>query len=131
MEIWGKDSTLKSILKCTCPRCHTGKMFEEFTLSKPSSLISMHKYCSQCNQSFEPEPGFYFGAMFVSYALNAALFISVWVMIELIFDNYSLFHLLLGIGLVALLSFPWVFRVSRSIWISLFVSYKGEHYRPR
>lgn len=130
MKFWGTDSTFKSILTCTCPRCHQGEMFEKFKLSKPSSLTNMHKYCSHCKQSFEPEPGFYFGSMFVSYALNAALFITVWLLVELIFSEYTLLYLLIVIGIFAILAFPWIFRISRSIWISFFVPYKGPDYKP-
>ncbi|MFT7032909.1 MAG: hypothetical protein ACJA2S_001410 [Cyclobacteriaceae bacterium] len=33
----------------------------------------MYKKCTVCNLTFEPEPGFYYGAMFISYAISMAM----------------------------------------------------------
>jgi hypothetical protein len=83
----------------------------------------MHSACPHCKQSFEPEPGFYFGAMFVSYSINTALFIASWITLTLVYPSYSLFLLLgLLVGIV-LLSLPLSFRLSRSIWLALFVRF--------
>ncbi|MEY3565843.1 MAG: hypothetical protein RJA23_2013 [Bacteroidota bacterium] len=83
----------------------------------------MHPACSHCKQSFEPEPGFYFGAMFVSYGINTALFLIFWVALLLIYPDYTL-SLLLGIlTAVVVLSLPISFRLSRSIWLALFVRF--------
>jgi hypothetical protein len=35
----------------------------------------MPDYCSVCGLKFNPEPGFYTGAMYVSYGLSVSLFI--------------------------------------------------------
>ena len=36
------------------------------------------KECDVCHLKYEREPGFYYGAMYVSYALGVALFVTVW-----------------------------------------------------
>jgi hypothetical protein len=114
---------LSSILTLRCPRCRKGPLFKSSQISKPGSLFSMHSACPHCKQSFEPEPGFYFGAMFVSYGINTALFITSWVALLFIYPNYSL-GLLLGILVaVVLLSLPFSFRLSRLIWLALFVRF--------
>jgi hypothetical protein len=83
----------------------------------------MYSSCPHCQLSFTPEPGFYFGAMFVSYAINTALFIASWITLTLVYPSYSLMLLLgLLVGIV-LLSLPLSFRLSRSIWLALFVQY--------
>jgi hypothetical protein len=90
----------------------------------------MHSACPHCKQSFEPEPGFYFGAMFVSYGINTALFIASWVALLFIYPNYSL-GLLLGILVaVVLLSLPFSFRLSRSIWLAIFVRFDPNTGNP-
>ncbi|WP_192348057.1 DUF983 domain-containing protein [Algoriphagus sp. Y33] len=86
----------------------------------------MNKNCSHCGQSFEPEPGYYFGAMFISYAINTALFIAAWVALSVIYPDYSLKLLLSLLGLTVLIFLPFIYRVSRSIWISIFVPYRGK-----
>ncbi len=116
-------SGLSSILNLRCPKCRTGHLFQSGTILRPGSLFTMHPACPHCKQSFEPEPGFYFGAMFVSYGINTALFIGSWVALTLIYPNYTL-SLLLGIlTAVVILSLPLSFRWSRSIWLALFVRF--------
>ncbi|WP_338226691.1 DUF983 domain-containing protein [Algoriphagus taiwanensis] len=87
----------------------------------------MRKNCENCSQSFEPEPGFYFGAMFISYALNTVLFIAVWVAYSTLVEEFSILELLLLIGMSALLLLPVFFRLSRSIWITIFVPFQGKN----
>lgn len=121
-----RSSTLKSIYQCKCPRCHKGDMFLRGKLLNPAKFSIMNKSCAHCGQSFEPEPGYYFGAMFVSYGINTALFITAWVALTVIKPDYSLSLLLSLLGITVLIFLPFIYRVSRSIWIAIFISYKGE-----
>ena len=62
-------NVLQSTFKYKCPRCRKGELFTKpFDISKP---LDMPKRCEICDQKTEPEPGFYFGAMFLSYLLTA------------------------------------------------------------
>lgn len=124
-------TALASILGLRCPRCRVGPLFRAGKVSRPASLFEMHSSCTHCQQSFEPEPGFYFGAMFVSYGINTLLFITSWITLTLVYPGYSLLLLLgLLVGIV-LLSLPFSFRLSRSIWLSLFVRYDRHHATKR
>ncbi|WP_232424960.1 DUF983 domain-containing protein [Algoriphagus resistens] len=121
-----RSSTLKSIYQCKCPRCHKGDMFLRGKLFNPAKFSIMNKSCAHCGQSFEPEPGYYFGAMFVSYGINTALFITAWVALSVLKPDYSLSLLLSLLGITVLIFLPFIYRVSRAIWIAIFISYKGE-----
>ncbi len=75
------------------------------------------------------EPGFYFGASYVSYALTVALWVAV-VVALLTFDAIGLIEYgflthpvtFLGTGITLLLLLvPIIFRVSRSIWLAVFI----------
>lgn len=100
----------------------------------PRTMNTMPKACPNCEADFEREPGFYFGAAYVSYALTVALWVAVlvalntfgalgWIAFTGFLDQPEVF-LLSGIGtLIALL--PLVQRLSRSIWIHLFLRF-GE-----
>jgi uncharacterized protein (DUF983 family) len=116
-------SGLFSILNLRCPKCRTGQLFQSGKISRPGSLFTMHPTCPHCKQSFEPEPGFYYGAMFVSYGINTALFLVFWVTLLLIYPDYSLFMLLSILTAVVILSLPLSFRLSRAIWLALFVRF--------
>lgn len=116
-----------SLFGLRCPRCRMGSLFQPGKLTKPGSLFTMHTHCPCCQLSFTPEPGFYFGAMFVSYGINTAQFIGAWVALLLLYPDYSLALLLSILVAVVLLSLPFTFRLSRSIWLALFVSYDPSY----
>tara|TARA_R110002012_G_scaffold296694_1_gene494135 strand:- start:49349 stop:49672 length:324 start_codon:yes stop_codon:yes gene_type:complete len=101
-------------------------MFLRGKLLNPTKFSVMNKSCAHCGQSFEPEPGYYFGAMFVSYAINTALFITAWVALTILKPDYSLSLLLSLLGVAAIVFLPFIYRISRSIWIAIFISYQGE-----
>lgn len=67
-------SKFKAAAACKCPRCRTGKIFGAGTFSLKQR---MNKNCPHCGFKFEIEPGFFYVAMFVSYALSVAQFIAV------------------------------------------------------
>jgi uncharacterized protein (DUF983 family) len=65
-------SNTSALLALRCPRCHEGKIFTSRALS--FKFADMPEVCPVCGQPTEPEPGFYYGAMFVSYAFSVAIF---------------------------------------------------------
>jgi hypothetical protein len=85
----------------------------------------MKVVCECCGQKFEPETGFYYGAMYVSYGLSiAAMFIPAAI---LLFGFGASFGLLLGLVLaIYVLCFPLFFRLSRNIWLNMFVRFDPE-----
>ena len=86
----------------------------------------MHESCPVCSQVYDPEPGYYFGAMYVSYALNVAIMVTVWVASLILFgDALSIWwvvgaSMLTGVGLS-----PLTFRIARRMWIAFFVKYRA------
>ena len=85
----------------------------------------MHTHCSSCHLKYEKEPGFFYGAMYVSYALTVAIFVTVWVL-NLWFLNLSTtaFIIAVVVSLVGLMTV--VFRTARLIWLNFFVRYNKE-----
>jgi uncharacterized protein (DUF983 family) len=118
-----KKNLFAAILTMRCPRCRKGKMFPEATLFS-RHFMKMNEHCSCCGQSFMPEPGYYFGAMFVSYAINAGFFIAVWIAMYLFMDEVSLTAMIIALLVIVLGLLPITFRLSRVLWIYLFVRYK-------
>ena len=86
----------------------------------------MNKNCSCCGQSFEPEPGYYFGAMFISYAFSAAYFLGVWMLFYIFFDEVDALEMMVAIVLVVVGLLPLTFRWSRVLWISIFVRFEKD-----
>ena len=89
------------------------------------AFMQMYKHCPCCGQPFEPEPGFYLGAMYTSYGIHAVILALFFIAFYQIWGSPNLFSLalLFIIGVIVLL--PLTFRLSRSLWIHIFVRYEG------
>lgn len=118
-------SALEGIITMRCPQCREGKMFPAGTLFS-TRFLKMNDHCECCGQPFTPEPGYYFGAMFVSYGINAAFFIAVWAGMYLLLDDISLTAMLIALLAVVIGLLPLTFRLSRVLWIYIFVRYAGK-----
>lgn len=82
----------------------------------------MPKACPVCQQDFVIEPGFFFGATYISYALNVAWLIPTFLFIRFgLEQSFRTFVIVMFIMLPLLV--PILFRLSRSVWIHMFVRY--------
>jgi uncharacterized protein (DUF983 family) len=63
-----------AIGKGKCPQCQSGKMFN-YPFYKLNKFMEMDTHCKVCGLKYEVEPGFFWGAMYVSYALTVGLMI--------------------------------------------------------
>ncbi len=117
---------LYSIFKFKCPRCHKGEFLVEKNPYKFKHLGEVKECCSNCKLRYSPEVGFYYGAMYVSYALGIALFVSIWVALTVLYHNYTSIFLisLLFISLIVL--GPYLYALSKIIWANLFFHYEEE-----
>lgn len=87
----------------------------------------MNNCCVHCEASFIPEPGFYFGALYVSYAFTVALFVGIWFGLYVLFDPADWIYILAMI-LGSVLIIPFSFRYSRILFLYWF---GGLNYQPR
>lgn len=118
------NSLLYSIATVKCPRCHEGNMFPEGTLYT-TKFADMHQNCPCCGQSFEPEPGYYYGAMYVSFGINVAIFFLSLVILHQLVEEVTM-GMMIGVVAVVVVGFlPVIFRLSRVIWINIFIRYEG------
>jgi uncharacterized protein (DUF983 family) len=113
-----------AMLQAKCPRCQSGKMFKHNTIS--TGFMQMFSECPVCNLHFEIEPGFFWGAMYVSYAITTAIMIILGTAI-LIIGNDPDFWVYIGIIIPAfILSSPFTYRYSRVLMIYLFSPIRFE-----
>lgn len=121
--MFNKGSKLYSIVNNKCPKCQEGDFFKGNSSYDLSNFMNMNKECSVCHQSFDPEPGYYFGAMYVSYAINVAVFVSVWVACVVLFEDLNVWYQILASVVLGLALTPVTFRWARLGWINFFVKY--------
>jgi uncharacterized protein (DUF983 family) len=112
-----------------CPRCRVGDAFNGTTYG--FKVQKMNEYCPHCGLRFEREPGYFYVAMFVSYAMNVAEMVTASVAayifgLELEYEN--LWYFIAVLFVTTLLFSPFNYRYSRMIllyWLS-----PGLHYEP-
>jgi hypothetical protein len=68
------------------------------------------------------EPSFFFGAMYVSYAIAVALFVGIFIIAKVLLDQ-TILNSFIAIIVVSSLLTPLNLRLSRIIWINIFVGY--------
>lgn len=117
-----KGSKLNSIVTGSCPKCQNESMYLDKNPFHIASVLKMHEKCSHCGLKYQIEPSFFYGAMYVSYGLNVAVGIATFMVSYLIF-NSSLKMSFIAIIVILTILFPIILRVSRNIYINIFVSY--------
>ncbi|MES2448014.1 MAG: DUF983 domain-containing protein [Bacteroidota bacterium] len=130
-----KTSKLYAIVNGKCPHCRRGDIFTGNTYG--FNIQRTNTKCGHCNQRFEIEPGYFYAAMYVSYAMN---------MIEMISMGFATYYLSGGrldfdsvwlyvgvIFLTSLLLSPFNYRYSRIILLHLLspkIKYNAAYDEP-
>lgn len=110
-----------AVLKHKCPRCHEGDLFET-RISSLQRVFHMPLKCPKCGLNYYPEPGFYYGAMFISYIITAFYCLGFAAICLFVFDlSVNATFLWLFASLV--IFYVWFYRTSRSVWIHVNVKY--------
>lgn len=128
------NSKLKSIFSNKCPRCHQGDFWAR---ANPYYNLLLNKAriyetCGHCGLKYEREPGYWYGAMYVGYALSIAAFVTAWVATSVLYpEEWSAAIQVLSIIAFAFALVPINFYLSRLIWINLFTKFDGDKYREK
>jgi hypothetical protein len=78
----------------------------------------MNDRCPACGLLFNREPGYFLGAMYISYALALALFLAFGVILYLL-TRWPLTNVAIGAVLLTLPFAPMLTFLSRVLWIYL------------
>ncbi|RXP54126.1 DUF983 domain-containing protein [Lutibacter sp. HS1-25] len=117
-----KGDKLYSILFNKCPKCHEGDFMVEKNIFKLHKAFNMHESCSKCGFKYMMEPSFFYGAMYVNYGLTVGIGIITFAIVTLFF-NFTLLESFFPIVVMLVLTAPVTIRLSRIIWINLFIKY--------
>jgi len=97
------------MLRQRCPVCFQGAMFR--------GRFAMHPTCPVCGHRFEREPGFFQGAMYVSYGIGIVYLGMLGLAANaVVVPRYGIAIAVAAVVLVHLACIPAVFRYSRVIW---------------
>ena len=117
---------LPAIIHAKCPRCRRGDLFETSMYSFKSQV--MKKTCDHCGLVFEREPGYFYVAMFVSYAMFVAEMVTIAVAIHVLSGSDNPWVYVVIILSIGVMLSPFNFRYSRVLllhWLT-----PGLHYHP-
>lgn len=102
-----------------CPRCESNNMFVG-GVGFSKKAMEMHSQCPSCGFDFVREPGFYTGAMYISYTLDLAIGAALFALLWLAGVETTATQFVLSFSTILIVLFPWVFRTSRAIWLQCF-----------
>lgn len=118
---------LFALVNSKCPRCRRGPVFMNSMYGFKSQ--KMYENCPHCNLKYEREPGYFYVAMFVSYAFNVAQMIAAGVLTYLLTGNMENPWLYMAVIFpVVFVLAPFNYRYSRLIL--LYYLTPGLHYIP-
>jgi len=118
----GALSTFNDILHHRCPRCRVGRIFH---LAIFLGVPKMYERCSVCPLRYEREPGYFLGAMYISYALALPVvaFIAgfLWAVTSWWITKATVWAVFLFLPLVPTITF-----LARVLWIYLDQTFDPE-----
>lgn len=104
-----RRSWLTALLAQRCPRCRKGRIFQSLTVG--------YERCPACGLVFEREPGYFMGALYISYALGIIILVPFYFIFRWLLPDWS------NIAVASISLAPYlpltllVYRYSRVIWI--------------
>ncbi len=124
MSMFKPGTKAYSIFNFKCPKCHKGDLYTHPATNLPKAF-NMHTHCQNCGQRYVLEPGFYWGAMYVAYALSSGFLMVTFAILFFLIDLNWQPAFYISVGLLLLL-YVFIFRLARSIWINIYVNYDAK-----
>lgn len=116
--------SFKSMWNYKCPRCRKGDMFKKpLTLSDP---LAMPDQCENCGLPMEPEPGFYYGAMFLSYIFGG-WYILLPTLLLVFYFKWSVGAAMAAAIALGVISYLRLLRGARALWLHMMVKYDPKY----
>lgn len=113
-----QKNTSKVLAEGKCPQCHEGNMFK-YPLTQIRHFAKMNQLCPNCGLRFEVEPGFFIGAMYISYGFSVAILITIGLILSFSGVTSTFTYVVATFG-VSLLLLPIIFRYSRILFLHWF-----------
>lgn len=127
----GQTPKFKAMLEAKCPRCRRGDIFQNSMYGIKSQ--KMYEHCPNCGLKYEVEPGYFYAAMYVGYAINVALGVTVGILTYWITgEDKSPWIYIAAVLTASFLTAPINFRYSRVILLHLLspkISYRPDYDR--
>ena len=119
-----KPMLIPALLTMKCPSCRKSSVFVNKSVFPLSKCLELKDECEVCGQKMKSESNNGGG---INYALTMMLFflnlLWYWPIFGLSYRDYSVFYYLAASTLVVILVQPWLMRLSRMVYLYLYVSF--------
>lgn len=105
-----------AIAGAKCPQCRQGNLFSVSVISF-QKLSDINKTCPVCGANFIPEPDFYYGAMYISYAFSVALVITSLTAINVLIASPEVWMYLATMVVLNIVLLPAMLRYSKVLYL--------------
>lgn len=119
-----KPNLFYSIFSCKCPGCRKHSMFIGKTFDF-NNLGKVYKVCPNCGTDLYIEIGFYWGAMYLAWGISAMIALCQFLLYHVVF-KFEFLTTIITFIIVQLLISPYIYRLSKSLWVHIVVRYKGK-----
>lgn len=121
------QSSALALLAQRCPRCHQGPLFTHGAYNL-AHFTDMPEHCPVCGQTYEPETGFYWGAMYISFAFSTGIMLLVGVLLYYLAGDPDTWVYVTAVAFVTVVLAPLSLRYSRTFMLYLFggISYDPD-----
>lgn len=113
-----KENLFFSILHEKCPNCN--KSYVYYPTKSIFHIPKMKVKCDCCSYKFDREPGYFLGAMYISYAIAVFLGIVTFVLLYFLFPNLSFNWIIAILAFVMIATAKKNYKLSRIIYIHIF-----------
>ncbi|MGY6522660.1 MAG: DUF983 domain-containing protein [Mongoliitalea sp.] len=111
-----RRSLSSAIVNGKCPRCREGNVFPTPIMSY-TKLTQVNHKCATCKAVLTPEPDFFYGAMYISYAFSVALMVTIFVAINVLFDRAPVTYYVVTIIVLNIALVPLMLRYSKVLYL--------------
>lgn len=118
IDIKPKTPLLIRILKEKCPNCGKGNVFEK--KKKFFALPVMNDKCDLCHYYFHREPGYFLGAMYISYGLSVFQGILTFLLVNVFLPSIPTIYVVFIILVVIVIYSLRNYKLSRIIYMHIF-----------
>ncbi len=119
-----KPNVLWAMITMKCPSCRKSHVFRHKSIFPMGELVQLKDECEVCGQKMKSESNNGGG---INYALTVLLFFLnlcwYWPIFGLSYKDNSVYYYLLSSTTVVLIAQPYLMRLSRMIYLYLYVSF--------
>lgn len=118
LEQASKRTFIVDLFQERCPKCRDGYVFkQDISLLQ---LPVMNDHCEKCNYRFDREPGYFLGAMYLSYGFAVLQGIITYFFSVAIYPSISNFWSVFWVMFVILICGRKNYKLSRILYIYIF-----------